>query len=119
MTTRLIIAICGFVVCLAVKLVVDLRQFHSRKTINHGLEAVFVAIALTGLSLLAGWKSAGIWFFGWTVFFDLGWNILVGNKPFYIGATSYLDKLQRKYPALQFARYVLFIGSVIFFIYAN
>lgn len=109
----------GFLVCLTVKLVVDIKQFHSRKTINHGLEAVFVFVALAVLSLVAGWKSAGIWFFGWWCIFDLLWNVLVGNPPFYVGTTAALDKLQRKYPVLQYVRYVLFIGSIIFFIYAH
>lgn len=118
LTSMFMIAVYGFVVCMAIKLAVDLQQFHSRKTINHALEAVFVAIALAALSFLAGWKSAGIWFFGWWMVFDFMFNVLVGNPPFYVGETAWLDKLQRKYPVLQFARYVLFIGSVIFFIYA-
>lgn len=109
-------ALIIFVACLTIKLAIDLRQYHSRKTINHGLEAVFVATALVGVSWLAGWYSLPMWFFGWTCLFDPAFSLLIGQKPFYIGETAALDKIQRKYPFLQLLKYLLLTVSIIFFI---
>lgn len=116
--TRLIIAIIIFAVCLSVKVAIDLRTHYSGKQVNHKAGALVVCIALLTLSFWVGYKSAPMWFFGWWVIFDLCWNVFVGNPLLYVGETAYLDKLQRKYPVLQVARYLLFIGSIIFFIYA-
>lgn len=105
-----------FALTLIVKLVFDLKQHNSGKPINHKLEAVFVAVALTGASFLAGWKSAPMFFFGFWVLFDGLFAVLIGQSFFYVGTTSALDKLQRKYPFLRVVKYVLFVGSVVTFI---
>lgn len=115
----IIIATLLFFACLSVKLALDLHQYHSRKTINHGLEAVFVFVALAGLSLWIGWRSAPMWSFGWWALFDTGYALLIGQKWYYTGTTSKLDQWQTSSPALKWLKYALVPASILFFIFKN
>lgn len=108
-----------FGVTLIVKLNVDYWQYLKGKKINHSLEAVFVTILLVGASYFSGWWAIPMFFFGFTCLFDPAFALLMGQKPFYLGTTAKLDILQRKYPFLQWLKYILFIGSIILYIYAN
>lgn len=108
-----------FAVTLIAKLNLDYWQYLKGKKINHALEAVFVTIALGVASFFAGWISAPMFFFGFTCLFDPAFAMLIGQKPFYVGTTAKLDILQRKYPFLQVLKYILFVGSIILYIYAN
>lgn len=114
----MIIALVIFFVALVTKLVIDYNLWLKGTPNNHKLGPALVLIALVGCSWLAGWHSTPMWFLGWTCLFDPAFAIMIGQKWYYVGETATLDKIQRKRPILQTLKYVLFIGSVIFFIYA-
>lgn len=119
MTSKLIIAVCLFAAVLIGKLAVDFQLYQSRKVNEHLLGPVIVFIVLVVCSFLAGWKSVGIWFMGYWILFNGFYAVLIGQKWGFLGTTSKLDIFERKNKWVTPAKYILFIGSVIFFIYAT
>lgn len=113
----MIVALIIFFATLTGKLLIDLKQYHSRKKINHAAEAFIVACLLTLASFFAGWISAPMWFLGFWCLFDPAFALLIGQQFFYVGTTSKLDILQSKYPLVLILKYFLFIGSIILFIW--
>lgn len=94
----------------------DVRLYHSRKVNKHRLGAAIVLFALIGASWVSGWLTTPFWFFGWWLIFDACYNILIGQKWNYIGETAWLDRMQRKYPAVTWFKYLGFIASIVILI---
>lgn len=105
-----------------VDLITDYRIRISGKQVNHTRGALLRVIGLipAGLflslspefkPLLQAVAVPGMFFFTYWSLFDPAYNILTGEKVFYIGGTASLDKLQRKHRWLVPGKY---IASVLF-----
>src|SRR5690349_2991355 len=69
---------------------------------------------IPALILMGPW-SAGLAFTYWSLF-DPGWALIKHLYFFYVGTTAKLDTLQRKYPLLHVAKYVLGAAAIIIYI---
>lgn len=98
-----------FALLMAAKLVIDYRQWLNKRRIDHDIEAAVLAALLIvpALMLYPWWLSypmLAAW--AWLIV-DLGMGLLLTRDPFYIGTTAKLDRLQRKYPVIRVAKYLL------------
>jgi hypothetical protein len=110
----MILAVIVFVAAIVAKLVVDYNKWEKGEKVDHNKEAWYAAGVATVLTIIGGLESLPMWvFLGWTLF-DILFALTMGQKWDYVGDTSQLDKLQRKYPFLKYAKYSLAILSVIF-----
>lgn len=116
MTRKIFIGIILFTLTLAGKLIIDLSLYNSGGVNNHTLGAVIVFVALSACSWLSGWRSIPMYFFVFWALFDPLWGLFTGNGLLYIGTTAKLDILQRSYPVIQVAKYVLAVGGTMFFV---
>lgn len=116
-----------FTLTLTIDLITDYRRYLKGKAINHRRGAILRAIGLLpawvclSLHQHSGWLFwavliSGMLAFTYTCIFDPVFSILIGQKPFYVGTTSFLDRLQRKYPWLLPAKYGLAILFIIIYI---
>jgi hypothetical protein len=113
---KMIYSIFIFILLIIVKLAFDVRLWLNNRQNRHRW-AWLVAIVLLVCSWQAGWESTGIWFFWYWIIFDGMYNILIGEKWWYIGETAWLDKMQRIYPFLVYVKYAGAILSIIFYAY--
>lgn len=116
MTSKLIIALIIFFATLVIKLAVDYRLWLRGKTNRHLLGPIIVLTCLVVCSVLAGWLSTPMWFFGWWAIFDSLYALLIGQKWYYTGSTSKLDKWQATSPALKWLKYVMVPVSIILYV---
>lgn len=114
----ILISIAIFLLTLTGKLVIDRHQHLSRKKIDHGGEALIVAVLLTSTLFISGWASTVMFFLCFWALFDFCFGILIARNPFFLGTTSVLDRLQKKYVLLHAFKYLAAIGSIILYIYA-
>lgn len=108
---KLIIAIVIFFATLVIKLAVDYRLWLKGKPNQHSLGPIIVFACLVICTWLAGWRSAGMFLFGWWAGFDSFIALLMGQKFYYVGNTARLDKWQRINPALLWLKYA---GAIVF-----
>lgn len=73
-------------------------------------------VSLGVCSWLGGWRSIAMWFFVFWMLMDSLWGLFTGYGFLYLGTTAKLDILQRDYPVIQIAKYVLAVASTAFFI---
>jgi hypothetical protein len=116
MNDRLIIAILLFIGILAGRLTYDLHLYFSGKQNRHVIGPLATAGALAGCSILAGWLSTPMWFFGFWAAFDAMYGLFIGQGLLYVGDTSNLDRLQHRFPALKILKFVLAIILILIFI---
>jgi hypothetical protein len=98
-----------FALLMAAKLLIDYRQWLNKKRIDHDIEAaVLAALLIVPALMLYPWWLSYPMLAAWAwVLIDMGMATLLTRKPFYIGETSKMDRLQRKYPALRVFKYLL------------
>lgn len=105
-----------FILTLVGKLVIDYRQHLRKKKIDHPKEAVFVTILLMPTLWLSGWESTLMFFLCFWALFDFCFGILIARNPFFLGTTSFLDRLQERYKFLHVLKYVLSLTSIILYV---
>jgi hypothetical protein len=98
-----------FALLMAAKLLIDYRQWLNKKRIDHDIEAAVLAALLIAPAIFLPpfWLSYPMLAAWAWVLIDMGMATLLTRNPFYIGTTSKLDRLQRKYPALRVFKYIL------------
>lgn len=116
MTRKLFIAIILFVLTITGKLIIDLNLYYSGGVNNHTLGAAMVVICLVACTLLAGWRSSVMWFFGFWALFDSLWGLFTGNGFLYLGTTAWLDQLQKEHHWIQIAKYVLAVAGTAWYV---
>lgn len=80
------------------------KQYFTDHTSRFWLRVLATAMAAS--SVIDLFLLASIFY----LLFDLTFNMLVGNKWYYIGGTSKIDRFWRKYPKLQYPfKLLLFI----------
>ena len=108
------------ILTLVAKLLFDSYLHFSKKTIKHKGEAAIVVVLLAiGACLQAHGIlkiSAGVFllcylFIFWAVF-DTLFGLIIARDPFYLGTTSALDRLQKKYTVLLILKYLLAVLSI-------
>lgn len=107
-----------FTLTLVIDLFTDVRRYYDSKPINHARGAALRLLGLVPACILGGWVFIPFAFFGYWVLFNGLYNVFIGQDWWYVGGKSNLDKVERKYPAITWAKYILFIGSIILLIYA-
>lgn len=116
MTTNEVIAICLFAAVLIGRLTYDDWLYKAGKKNTHLRGPIITAVVLTVCSILCGWLSIPMWLFGFWALFDTFYALLIGQKWYYTGTTSKLDKLQAQNPALKWFKYVGMVISIIVYI---
>jgi hypothetical protein len=113
----LIWAFLIFFATLAIDLYTDIRLFYRRRPVKHVRGAILRLLGLIPACLFGGWVFVPFAFFGYWSLFDTLWGLFTSRKWPFIGSTSKLDRLQRKYPALLWFKYLGFIASIVILIY--
>jgi hypothetical protein len=107
-----------FAVLMALKLAIDYRTHLSGKRIDHDKEFGILTAGLIVLSLFMHpfWLSLPmLGMLAWVIV-DMGMGALLTRKPFYLGTTARLDRLQRRYPAIHVLKYILAIATTTLYI---
>ncbi len=107
----MIAAIIIFFVVFWVDVITDLHQWGH---INHTRGAIYRSIALLPAFFLC-WPSLFL-LPTYGAAFDMFIGVYKGLGFFYVGETSKLDILQRKYPWLQWAKNILALAGIFLFI---
>jgi len=98
----MIIATILFLLILAAKLWYDLRQWKKKVAINHKIEIIIVGIVCVPVAILAAQNSAANFVFAlplsviamacfWWPVFDIAYNLLRREKPFFTGSEDGKD----------------------------
>lgn len=103
---------------MVLKLGYDYHQHIKGKRIDHDKEAGILGACCVVLSLFMYpfWLSLPMLAMLSHCIIDMGMGLLLTRNPFYLGESAKLDRLQKKYPILQFAKYILTIGLLTWYI---
>lgn len=111
----MIYGIAIYALTIVVDLFTDVRLWYKDQKVNHFRGAALRLIGLIPACWLIGWAVIPLALFLYWILFEGMYNVLIGQKWWYIGETAKIDKLQRKYPAIKILKYVLLIFSILFY----
>lgn len=112
----MITAVAIFIMTLIGKLLFDVHLYYSGRSNEHTLGPLIVLIALIACSWVSHWYYLPGWMSLFWACFDPLYAVLIGQKWHFVGSTSFLDRLQHRYPFIACVKYILGVTSLILFI---